>query len=205
MSEARKQIFNTLNKPAKRSMPWNVFLEIGPDIKINVSGYVCTRKNTASNLKTAVLKEEKFIPSSQQVPGNDMQVALYDDEENASTTESKTVMVEIANRAVGKETIYKEKDGSAVDNIDVGKGYYFGDKLIPFNGKCYLSIKILSYLANHSNLFNLNNIEMEKDEIYKSGEKCMKVLVFCPRSNIVPAFQQGDGTTLFYAKKGDRV
>lgn len=48
-------------------------------------------------------------------------------------------------------------------------------------------------------------VELENEDAYKSGDKCLKVIVFCPKDKIFPAFQQGDGTTLFYAKKGDSV
>jgi hypothetical protein len=108
-------------------MPWNIELEIGPNIRINVSSFVCTRKNTLTNLKKAVIKEEKEIPQSNQI------VAF--DPTNSNFKEEKTVAVEIAKNATDKETIWKEKDDTVVDQSDIGKAYLYGGQLIPFNGK----------------------------------------------------------------------
>jgi len=47
--------------------------------------------------------------------------------------------------------------------------------------------------------------EIEGEEGYKSGEKCLKLLFFCPKELIKPYHIVGDGTTLFYPKTLDAV
>lgn len=125
-------------------MPWNVSLEIGPDIEIAVSGYVCTRKNTQNDLKKALVKNEatsSFTGSQNLSTEVAIPSSMEGDEDFGP---KKTVMVEFASKITDREYLWKAKDGTVVDDEDVGKGYFYGDRLIPFNGKKYKSTSILT-------------------------------------------------------------
>ncbi|CAL8074493.1 unnamed protein product [Orchesella dallaii] len=179
---AKSQILNTVSKKAPRLTGWNVLFEITPQISINVGGYIQTRKNKSADLKKVLLKEVESHTSAPSIensnlPSTSTALVPISGSSNVSSNE-KTVVVEVAKNVVEKEVIWKEKEGEAVTDDDRGKGYYFGDKIVPYN-------------------------ELENEDSYKTGEKCLKLLLFCPKENLNPAFQCGDGTTLFYPKKDD--
>ncbi len=142
MQRARAQILNTQTKETKRPFPWYVLLEISPDIVINVGGYTCTRKNVIGEMKRALIKEtegSRVTDSARvSVQSADQSNPLPSSSNNSSIPKNgsteKTVVVEPAKEALEKEIIFKENDGTKISEDDIGKGYYFGDKLIPFNG-----------------------------------------------------------------------
>lgn len=145
MQKARVQILNTQSKESIKPTAWNVLLEVTPEIVINVGGYTCTRKNAISDMKRALIKEaegsrvtdsarastqsaDKSNPVASSSNNSSIAIAT-----NGST--EKTVVVEPAKEAMEKEIIFKENDGTTISEDDIGKGYYFGDKLIPYNSK----------------------------------------------------------------------
>lgn len=122
-------------------MPWNVNLEIGSNLEISVSGFVCTRKNVASAIKKALLiKEEEHLLESGNGHGAfgiHSSATPGMDEDGDVEPERKTVVVEFASKVTEKETTWKEKNGDIVLEEDLGKGYFYGDKLIPYNGTLF--------------------------------------------------------------------
>ncbi|ODM95762.1 X-ray repair cross-complementing protein 5 [Orchesella cincta] len=178
--KAKCQILNTLSKKIPKLFSWNVPFEITPKITINVGGYVCTRQNKAAEMKKVLIKQ---VESDKSANGNEPStstalVPVGSGNTSSSNAAEKTVVIEVAKKVLEKEIIWTEKDGTVVGDEDRGKGYLFADKIVPYN-------------------------DLETDESYKSGDKCMKLLVFCPVEKLNPALQCGDGTTLFYPKKDD--
>jgi len=82
----------------------------------------------------------------------------------------------LQSKVAQKEQFWKQNDGTEVDEDDIVEGYYYGDKLVPFDA-------------------------IEKDNQYKTGEKCLKVLLFCPRETIQGYHLVGDGFDLVFPKK----
>jgi hypothetical protein len=158
MKSAKQQIVNTVSKKATRSVGWSVEMEIGPDLTISVAGYVCTRKNKPTEVKKALMKDVKLpVPVTDQEPiptthgsgDSDMALASASTGDQGSSTK-KTVMVEEATSVTAKEIVWKEKDGTVVEEEDVGRAYYYGDKLIPFNGKPLIVVFLILVTDDHA-------------------------------------------------------
>jgi len=144
LREARRQVSNTLSKKPVRPSPWNVEMEISSQISISVAGYVCVRKNKSADIKKALMKDIKIPAHSESnnnaTSTNDMALTSVAGTGTGST-ENNAANVELASEVTGKETFWKQKDGTIVDEEDIGKGYYYGDQVIPFNGKfCFLYV-----------------------------------------------------------------
>jgi len=127
---------NALSKKPVRPAPWNVTFELGSNMQIELSGFVCTRKNKATDMKKALVKNVPVVAQQSASNGNSA-VSSQKPQNNVTAGSSlrATPDLDVAKDATTKESFWKQDDGEAVDEEDVGKAYYFGDKLIPFNGK----------------------------------------------------------------------
>lgn len=138
--EAERQILNTQTKKVTRPSPWNCPLEITEKITFNVSGYVCTRKNNAGQMKRVLMKQagiDNDADDRRPIPGadsNTINSSLSNLALQNTDQQSKTVAVEVAKEVLEKEQVWTKNDGTVVAEEDIGRAYYFGDKLIPFNG-----------------------------------------------------------------------
>lgn len=150
---ARKQILNTQTKKAVRPTPWNIQLEVTPQIIINVGGYSSTRKNKISEMSRVLLKQvdsleettsndpkrksdDSSISSASSGYRNNSAISAQSSKTGGSGVGKKTVVVEQAKNVLEKETVWTENDGTVVSEDEIGKAYYFGDRLVPYNGMC---------------------------------------------------------------------
>ncbi len=56
---------------AKRAMPWKVALEIGPDVKINVAGYIKVRREPPKSWKKCLATKRKQGGASRDAEDED--------------------------------------------------------------------------------------------------------------------------------------
>lgn len=133
---------NTSSKRATKLTSWNTPMEIGPNITINVCGYVCTRKNTVGEMTKALMKS---VPEPQQGVVQTIQAASSSSAAEKQLAQ-KAIVVEVAKNVTEKAIVWKEKDGTVVDEADVGKGFLYGDKIIPFNGTLFNPMCIFKFI-----------------------------------------------------------
>lgn len=97
---------------------------------------MCTRKTNVGQLSRVLVKQAEIEPgSSSSTSGRNDQVALLPRGAAADDgDDEKADMVELAKYALEKEQVWKTNDGTVVDPENIGRAYYFGDKLVPFNG-----------------------------------------------------------------------
>lgn len=139
-TNSRKQILNTNSKKQKRPTPWYVQLEITSEIQIQIAGYASTRQNSSETKRVFVNDSlPNNTPHTNQAANGEANGASTSIGGGASSATSggtsNPVFVKLAKYAVEKESVWKTNDGEEVSEEDVGKAYYFADKLIPFNGK----------------------------------------------------------------------
>lgn len=118
-------------------------MEIGADLTLNVSGYVCSRKNKSSETKQALMKAVEKVPaptSSNESTSSTSAVALTGTGAVGSSfrpeaQKQDAIEVELASKVISKEERWEQNDGTIVNPENIVNGYYYGDKLVSFDGK----------------------------------------------------------------------
>lgn len=135
-SDFNKVVVNTLSKPPKRASPWNVDLEIGPDLKLGVQFYIQSRKNTSSELKIAIPKDVLGFspPADTATRGEDIESHSTDASEPKINSSSNSAGFILKSKAVEKETLWKQQDETIVNEADVIPAYFYGERIASFDG-----------------------------------------------------------------------
>jgi non-homologous end joining protein Ku len=178
LQEAEVRLSNLATKKTVKPTPWSYDLEIGPNLQIPVGYYVCTRKNKSTETKKALIKEVQKLSGAHKEPNELVPVPRADGNSADSDDEgpSSGQIVELTKNIVQKETFWAQTDGTIVEEEDLVEGYYYGDKLVPFD-------------------------DIQHENQYSTGDKCFKVLLFCPKEVIKPCHLVGDGNDVVFPKK----
>lgn len=135
-------------RKSTKPMPWNIDLCIGSKIAIPVSGY-------------GKIRDDKTVGQWRKCYKNPT-------DGNFST----------GNLSSKKNYFLKEDNTAYVDELDIVRGYLYGQTIIPFT-------------------------KMDAEMEYKSGSKCLTVFGFTDKSNINWNNLTGDGITYVVARKDD--
>ena len=158
LKEATKHLANTLSKKPTRAMPWNITMEIGPSLSINVQSFLLVRKNTSTELKTALEKNisklaklKVIVTSSQSAADSSTALALENRSQNGAGAASSNAVVKsygsqneaeipdgkdlvYSSQVVKRETTWRQTDGTEVDADEIIEAYMYGERLVSLDG-----------------------------------------------------------------------
>jgi len=125
-------LLNTLSKKPKRTIAWNIDLEIGPDCKFKVQSYIQCRKNTSTELKSALFKNVSNLGGSSVAAGDGSSSGGA--ESGPSTSSRDPDELVLASKGVEKEAIWTQEDGTVIDHANTIPAHYYGGRLVTLDG-----------------------------------------------------------------------